>query len=261
MSPHLDFGLACRLHGRNDAFWALCYRRHLEGRPIDEREMRELVRAANRATGGLAHDGARERYTRYEATQTMEQVSGYPSLGLLPMVERCRHWAGWSRSHDATPPVRRLLEALCLVAESSGRHEFAASHRRLGAMAGISACSVAAHLRPLERHGLVRRTGFSKPLPGRTKGTSRFSIMPARPEQMIDEASSPRYDAERAKWTWDDPRERGSLSAWRYRRMRGSVPTVQRFKEPVLLTVVDTSRPVVISPRGSPYRVSDVCNG
>lgn len=254
-----DLELACRTYGRNDAFWVLCYRRALAGEALPSgRELRDLVRSANTATGGLDSCGRPDRYTLYEARATVEQVSGYArAVGLHPLVLRGRRWSEQSRSRRATPPVRRLMAALCDVAERSGSYEFACSHRRLAEMAGVSACSVAQLLWPLVDAGLVRRVGFNRPLPGRARGTSRFSLMPSRPEQRIDEERPPRFDYARCRWTWDRPEDRGKTTRWVFARISGSVPTVGPTTITSSLLLESTDKTSVIStfqyqPRGSP---------
>lgn len=256
-SGEFDFERACRDHGRNDAFWVLCYRRHLAGLDLpDARERRRLCKAANRATGYRNASGESERYTAYEARATVEQVSGYASGGLGPMVDRLRHWADSSRARSATPPARRLARALADVAERSGRYEFSASTRRLGEMAGMSHVSVSAHMHVLVAAGLVVRKGYCAPWGKHERGTSRFSIMPVRPEQRIDEEEPPRYDKLRARWSWRRPELRGTTTRWAWLKAYGeSVPNV---KVPTISTTNPCSKEflqVAIehgSSRGSP---------
>lgn len=254
-----DLELACRTYGRNDAFWVLCYRRALAGEALPSgRELRDLVRSANTATGGLDSCGRPDRYTLYEARATVEQVSGYArAVGLHPLVLRGRRWSEQSRSRRATPPVRRLMAALCDVAERSGSYEFACSHRRLAEMAGVSACSVAQLLWPLVDAGMVRRVGFNRPLPGRAKGTSRFSLMPSRPEQRVDEERPPRFDYQRCRWVWDRPEDRGRTTRWAFARSVASVPTVKVITTPPPPLLIRADNRVLISTdqwlaRGSP---------
>ena len=235
----------------------LCYRRHLAGEDLpDAREVRWLCLRANKATGYRDQDGREERYTSHEARATVDQVIGYPSAGLAPMVDRLRRWADSSRSVRATPPARRLARALADVAELSGRWEFSASTRRLGEMAGMSHVSVSAHMHALVASGLVRRRGYCAPRGGHERGTSRFSIMPRRPEQRIDEQEPPRYDRKRACWTWQRPEMRGVITRWAFlRRLSESVPNVKEPSSPTINSgSKDPFQAVLeqISSRGSP---------
>jgi DNA-binding transcriptional ArsR family regulator len=222
-----DFEDACCEVGRNRAFWVLCYRRHLRGMPLpDLLERRRICRRANAATGYLDRQGKPERYTLWESTQTAQQVEGYPSAGLRVLTARVRHWASSSRSRLATPPVRRLAVALSEVAEMSGRMDFSCSTRRLGEMAGMSHVAVSTHMHALVSAGLVRRKGYCEPRGGYERGTSRFTIMPRRPEQRVDEQEPPVFDPARGAWTWRNPSDRGRITRWIFQRMIGSVPNV-----------------------------------
>jgi hypothetical protein len=220
-SSSFDFELACRMHGRNDAFWVLCYRAHRDGEDLpDEKQVKKLVRIANRATGGLDQQGERERYTRYEAEQTIEQVKRYPrfSHGLRPLLRARRHWASTSRSKYAHPPTRRLLEAICDIAEKCCRgEEIRASHRQLAAMAGLHPTEVASLLYSLQAAGQVFRLGFTPCYQGRARGTTRLSLKPPRPFPNQDEQEPPRWDPRQAKWTWSTPLAKGTMSQSRWR--------------------------------------------
>lgn len=204
-----------------------------------ERERNRLVREANRATGGLNQSGERERYTRYEAQQTIEQVGRYPRLskGLRPLLRTRRHWASNSRSKYATPSARRLLEAICDLASTCARgEEIRASHRQLAGMAGLHPTEVSSLLYSLEAAEQVFRLGFTPCYQGRARGTTRLSLKPPRPIQNVDEAEKPHWDFRKARWTWDSPLAKGTISQsrWRWLARRGpsaaaSVPYVHGF--------------------------------
>lgn len=264
-----DFELACRVHGRNDAFWVLCYRLHRDGDDLPTKaETKKLVRAANRATGGLNQQGERERYTRYEAEQTIAQVSRYPrrSHGLLPMLRARRHWASTSRSRCATPAARRLLEAICDVAAACGRiEEIRASHRQLAAQAGLHPTEVASLLHSLQAAGQVFRLGFTPCYQGRARGTTRLSLKPPEPPQNVDEVERPTWDPRQARWTWSTPLAKGTISQSRWRwltsreaREAAYVPYVKELPTPssqgYTSTLKDAFQAEVerISSRGSP---------
>jgi hypothetical protein len=219
-----DFEDACRRHGRNNAFWILCYRRRLDGIELPGGpELRRLTKIANRATAGRNTDGELERYTRHEAQATVDQVSSYPCAGLRPMAERLRRWAKESRSRRASATARAIAVAMADIAEQAGRHDFTASTRQIAAMAGTSAVQVSRYMHVLVDAGLVTRKGYCRPR-GYAMGTSKFSIHPRRPVQRIDEAERPRYDALRARWTWRKPSLRGQITSWQW--LHGSVPNV-----------------------------------
>lgn len=226
-----DFELGCRVYGRNDAFWVLCYRAHLDGDPLpDEKLARKFVRAANRATGGLNQSGERERYTLYEANATIEQVRRYRGAGLKTLVAKRRS------ARKITPGASRLLDAACSVAEKSKRSTFACSHRRLAAMAGVHPCQVSGYLYELERKEQIFRRGFTPAVPGRKRGTTILSLKPPRPMQRIDELEPPTWDARKAQWSWSTPLARGTTtySRWRWLARRqssaaASVPNVNEF--------------------------------
>lgn len=256
-----DFEHACRAFGRNDAFWVLCYRRHLDGEPLpDEKERNRLVRDANRATGGLDRHGERERYTRHEAQATVEQVELYQGGGTRPLLARRRAYRG-----KLSPAARRLLVALCDVALVSRRDVFCHSHRSLAAMIDVDRSRIAALLRELEDAKQVFRRGFTKARDGQSSGTSRFTLYPPRPIQNIDEREPPIYDALRARWVWSSPLAKGSISykRWRWLAMgaqrasaAASVPNVS-----LGLSTTEEKRPsdafscfcgAGSSPRGSP---------
>ena len=235
-----DFELACRMHGRNNAFWVLCYRLHLDGEQLpDEAEARKLIRRANRATGGLDQCGERSRFTLYEAKATIEQVACYRSRGLRSLIERRRAWIKTSRSKKATPYARRLLEAICRVAERAGRsEEFTASHRQLAAMADLHPTQVASLLYSLQDAGQVFRLGFTPARNGQPRGTTRLSLKPPRPIQMLDEAEPPRWDPRKTQWTWSSPLAKGTISnkrwCWLTRR-------AQRAREAAYVPNVNTT--------------------
>jgi DNA-binding transcriptional ArsR family regulator len=221
-----DFAAACREIGRNNAFWVLCYRRHLDGVDLPRKtELNRLVRVAQQATAGLDTDGREERFTRYEARATVDQVSSYPSAGLRPMAARLRHWARTTRSRRATHPVRRLALAMADLSERAGRHDFTASTRQLAELAQMSHVAVSRHMHVLVDAGLVTRRGYCK---SRVydRGTSKFTIAPQRPAQRLDEVEAPRYDKLRARWTWRRPELRGTLTQWAFSRGAASVPNV-----------------------------------
>lgn len=228
-SGSFDFANACRCHGRNDAFWALCYWTILSGLVLpDEKERKCLVREANRATGGLNTEGERERYTNYEAQQTIEQVANYPnfSSGLKPLVRARRKWAASSRSKYATPHARRLLEVICELATNCARgEEIRASHRQLAARAGLHPTQVAGLLYSLQAAGQVFRLGFTPAYGGHGRGTTRLSLKPPRPAQMIDEAEPPTWDAAQARWVWSTPLAKGSISPSRWRWLARRKPS------------------------------------
>jgi hypothetical protein len=204
-----DLGRACRRWGRNDAFWVLCYRRHLAGSDLPSgAELNALVRRANVATGGRSRRGDPQPYTRYEARETVKQVSGYPSAGLLPMLARGR---------GKTSAEQAILDAVRSVARASARHTFTASHRQLSAASGVPLARVGELLRRLERRRLVWLVGHTKALPGRSSGTSIWSVRPPRPAQMVDEACPPVYDAKRCRWVWAKPSDKGVVSGWSLR--------------------------------------------
>jgi len=211
-----DFEGTCRQQGRNDSFWVLCIRRRLDGEPLpDEKERRALVRAANRATGGLNTAGERERYTSHEAQATIDQVSSYSSYshGLNPIVDARRRWASTSRSRYATPPARRLLEAICDLALDCWRFdEIRASHRQLAQAAGLHHTQVGSLLHSLQAAGQVFRIGFTPCYQGQPRGTTRLSLRPPEPAQNVDEQKRPRWDSRKAQWTWDTPLEKGKIS-------------------------------------------------
>lgn len=236
-SASFDFAVACRRHGRNDAFWALCYWTTLSGLPLpDEKQRRRLVREANRATGGVNQVGERERYTNYEAQATIEQVARYGRAeGVKPMLRARRHWAATSRSRYATTPARRLLNAICDLASACGRiEEIRASHRQLAERAGLHPTEVASLLYSLQAAGQVFRLGFTPCYQGRPRGTTRLSLKPPEPtDQRIDEAERPAWDALQARWSWSTPLARGTITQQRYRwltrpwpRQAASVPYV-----------------------------------
>jgi hypothetical protein len=221
-----DLENSCRRNGRNDSFWILCVRRQLDGEQLpDEKERLALVRAANRATGGLNVAGERERYTSYEAQATIDQVASYSkySHGLRPLVASRRRWAATSRSRYATPPARRLLEAICDVASACWRvEEIRASHRQLARAADVHPTEVASLLRSLQAAGQVFRLGFTSCYKGRPRGTTRLSLKPPRPAQNLDELHPPTWDPRKAQWTWSTPLEKGTISQkrWRWRARR-----------------------------------------
>jgi hypothetical protein len=228
LSASFDFELACRTYGRNDAFWVLCYRLLLDGEALPtERELRKLVTTANRATGGLNRQGERERYTRYEAQATVEQVSSYAfSTGLKPMLRARRRWASGSRSRCATPPARRLLGAICDLAAACGRvEEIRASHRQLAERADLHPGEVSSLLYALQDAGQVFRLGFTPCYQGRPRGTTRLSLKPPRPAQNVDELRPPRWDASRATWAWDSSLARGTISQSRLRWLTRRKPS------------------------------------
>lgn len=255
-----DLERACRTYGRNDAFWVLCYRRHLDGEPLpDQRERNRLVRDANRATGGLDQLGERERYTRHEAQATIDQVSRYRGRGLNPLLARRRRWARGSRSRRAIEPTKRLLEAICDVARQSGCATFACSHRRLAAMTGVDRSRVAYLLGELERAGQVFRRGFTPARDGWSRGTTILSLKPPRPAQRVDEQGNSTWNCKEARWTWPTPLARGTITPYQFRRALargGSVPNVLRSLLATIETPLDGPisghHEIGSSPRGSP---------
>jgi hypothetical protein len=252
-----DFERACRAFGRNDSFWVLCYRAHLAGEPMpDERETRKIVRAANRATGGLNQQGERERYTLYEARATIDQVRYYQGCGLRPLIARRRV------ARRISPQARRLLETVCGLFEASRRTTLYASHRKLGEMADLPPCRVAAFLNELERNKLVFRRGFTPAAPGRSRGTTILSLRPPRPMQNIDEAEPPTWNPLEARWTWSTPLAKGTMSyrrwCWLARRQSSKAANVPYVYEITSSTGEGTSsRPSEVASafqttRGSP---------
>src|SRR4051812_10548202 len=252
-SRTFDFEGACREHGRNNAFWILCYRRQLAGIDLpDAAELRRLTRIAHRATGGRDTAGELERYTRHEAQATVDQVERYPSAGLRPMTERLRRWARESRSRQATHPARRIALAVADIAEKAGRHDFTASTRQIAEIAKTSPVQVSRYMHVLVDAGLVTRMGYCRSR-NYARGTSKFSIHPKRPAQRIDEVEPPRYDKLRARWTWRKASLRGEITPWQL--LRGSVPNVTRdsssTRNRAIASAFDTSR-APCSSRGSP---------
>lgn len=248
-----DFPDACREVGRNNAFWILCYRRHLAGIDLpDERELRRLVRAANEATSWCCASGELERYTRHEARATVEQVAGYACAGLSPMVQRLRHWARNSRSRRADHVARRIALAMADVAEKAGRHDFTASTRQIAEMARTSPVQVSRYMHVLVDAGLVTRQGYCRSR-SYARGTSKFSIHPRRPTQRIDELEPPRYDKLRARWTWRKPELRGKITPFAW--LHGSVPnvtTLSSSREDEGTSVDKTTSTTSNPSRGSP---------
>jgi hypothetical protein len=254
-----DFEDACREVGRNNAFWILCYRRHLSGIDLpNETELRRLTRIAHLATGGRDTAGELERYTRYEARATVEQVKRYPCAGLRPMAERLRRWARESRSRRASDTARRIAVAMADIAEQAGRHDFTASTRQIAAMAKTSPVQVSRYMHVLVDAGLVTRKGYCRSR-DYARGTSKFSIHPRRPTQRIDEVEPPRYDKLRARWTWREPGLRGKITLWQL--LHGNVPNVTRASSPTrdraIASAFDTSR-TPSSSRGSPLLEDDL---
>jgi hypothetical protein len=226
-SSSFDFELACRTHGRNDAFWVLCYRAWREGEELPgEAEIKKIVRTANRATAGLNQQGERERYTRYEAEQTIDQVKRYRSCGLLPMLRARRQWAASSRSKYATPTARRLLNAICDIAEACCRvEEIRTPHRQLAEMADLHPTEVASLLYSLQSAGQVFRLGFTPCYQGRPRGTTRVSLKPPEPGRNIDERERPAWNPRLAKWSWGSPLAKGKTSYKRWRWLARQQPS------------------------------------
>lgn len=251
-----DFDQACRRWGRNDAFWVLCYRRHLSGAQVPcGAELNALVRRANVATGGRSRDGVEQRYTRHEARETSRQVSGYPSLGLLPLLSR--------RAGRRTRRETSVLEALRSVASACARIEFTASHRQLARMSGEPLACVGEVTRRLEKARMIWKVGETDPLPGREHGTTIWSLAPPRPSQRIDEKTPPTYDAKKMRWVWSVASDRGVVTRWMYamqaRRAqelyeagRRRVPNVLITSEPSDLEESRSSVPICFQPRGGP---------
>ena len=235
-APDFDFEATCRSHGRNDAFWVLCYRRHLDGEPLpDQRERNRLVRAANQATGGRDQLGELERYTRYEAQQTREQVARDGGRGTRRLIARRR------ACRRVSPAARRVLAALCDVAEATRQDVFACSHRRLAEAAGVDRSRVAGLLRELEDHKQVFRRGFAK-AKGHPIGTSCFTLYPPRPAQNIDELEPPRYDVCKDRWTWSSPLAKGSLSQRRWRWLASRAQRASAAANVPTVSTITTAR-------------------
>jgi hypothetical protein len=218
-----DLASACRRWGRNDAVWVLCYRRWLAGEDLPSgAELRAIVRAAGRATGGIDASGRRRSYTLYEARATVEQVSCYDSHGLAPLLVRGR---------GKTVLEQALLDALRSVARASARHTFTASYRQLSALSGVPLVRIAEVAARLQRRRLVWRTGETAPVDGHEHGTTIWSLRPPRPAQRMDEVRPPAYDARRCRWVWSTPSDRGRITPWLFRRaaraLEGRVPNVQ----------------------------------
>jgi hypothetical protein len=200
--------------------FARFYGMNLDGKDMpDKRERNLVVRAANKATEGFNTAGEEERYTRYEAQMTIDQINRYGlSKGLRPVLKIRRKWVADSRSKRATPPARRLLAAVCDIAEACARvREIRASHRQLARMAGLHKDEVAPLLHSLYAAKQLFFLGFTPCHNGQPRGTSRFSLTCPRPAQMVDEREPPTWDALLVDWVWSSSLAKGSISQARLR--------------------------------------------
>lgn len=217
-----DFDEACRDEGRNETGWVSAFRSHLSYRPLPETEyeQREIVRRANKATGGLNQAGERERYTLYELQQTIEQVKRYApeSCGVRALTENRRRWA--RKTRKPVPELsKQLLEAICDVADRRSRWKFYISYRDMAKMIGADWRVIRYLLDQLIAAKQVFYEGQTKPFGKRKSGTTILSLRPPEPAQNFDEIKRPVFDYKAAKWKWNTPLEKGNLNTFMCRKL------------------------------------------
>jgi hypothetical protein len=210
-----DLEQACLDEGRNNALWAYCYWLWRRGDCLpNAAECRRLVRRCNKATGYLNIDGEPERFTLYEAQETVKQVGGYSrSLGIAPLVRRLRKGGkGWTRDMEA------LAGAFARLSEETASCEFSASYRQLSRMSGVSVKKMKVVCEQLQAKRRVWKVGECKPYGTNVRGTSIWSIRPPRPRQNIDEKKPPEYKPRSLRWHWENPEDRGVVTPWLFAR-------------------------------------------
>jgi hypothetical protein len=218
--PNFDFDEACRREGRNNAVFARLHGDRLHAKPApSEIEQREIVRRANRATGGLNLAGERERYTLYELKATLAQVESYreTGFGVMALIVNHRRWARGTR-RPLSPMAKKLFLLLCDEAQKRGKWRFYLSHRTMASALGIDRnriCGLLNEIRDVGKKDL--RDGETKPFGNNERGTTIISLRPAPPAQAIDELERPTFDYVKAKWVWRTSLAKGKLPMARCR--------------------------------------------
>jgi hypothetical protein len=174
--PNFDFDEACRREGRNNAVFARLHGDRLHAKPApSEIEQREIVRRANRATGGLNLAGERERYTLYELKATLAQVESYreTGFGVMALIVNHRRWARGTR-RPLSPMAKKLFLLLCDEAQKRGKWRFYLSHRTMASALGIDRNRICGLLNEIRDVGR-RIFATERPSPSPTTSEGRRS--------------------------------------------------------------------------------------